>query len=107
MSGSEGPDYTVMRGSAGSAECAGLRKEKPLLAPNADVIADLVVGDVLGVDLRDSSNPAIAIVADDGREAGAVMPDEQLIECLRQGYIYRARVTTIRGGHVSVIVEPS
>jgi hypothetical protein len=100
MSGSNGPDYSRLGGGGGVANCAGPRPDKPLQAPNEMVVETLNVGDVLYLSLRESPTPVIAVVTADGREAGAIMPEEFLISCLQQGVEYTATVTSIRGGHV-------
>lgn len=100
MSGSSGPDYSRIGGGSGVANCAGLRPDKPLQAPNEDVVEALSIGDVLHLSLRENPTPVIAVVTDDGQEAGAIMPDELLISCLQQGVQYTATVGSIRGGHV-------
>jgi hypothetical protein len=107
MSGDEGPDYTVFRGTGGQAECAGLRRDKPLQAPNDDVVGSLEIGDLLRVVLRTNPTPVIVIVMEDGAEAGAIMPDEQLIACLQQGIAFAATVTAIRDGHIMLSIRPS
>jgi len=100
MSGSNGPDYSRTGGGAGVANCAGPRPDKPLQAPNEAVVETLTVGDVLHLSLRENPTPVIAVVTDDGREAGAIIPDEFLISCLQQAVLYTATVASIRGGHV-------
>lgn len=100
MSGSNGPDYPRTGSGAGVANCAGPHPDKPLQAPNEAVVETLSVGDVLYLSLRENPTPVIAVVTDDGQEAGAIIPDEFLISCLRQGVQYTATVGSIRGGHV-------
>ncbi len=100
MSGSSGPDYPRFGGGSSSANCAAPRSDKPLQAPNEAVVDTLSVGDVLHLSLQENPTPVIAVVTDDGRQAGAVIPDEFLISCLQQGVEYTATVVSIRGGHV-------
>lgn len=107
MSGSNGPDYSRVGGGSGAANCAGLRPEKPLQAPNEIVVETLSIGDVLQLSLRENPTPVIAVVTEDGREAGAIMPDEFLISCLQQGVQYTATVMSIRGGHVMLRIVAS
>lgn len=107
MSGSSGPDYSRFGGGAGVANCAGYRRDKPLQAPDEDVVATLDVGQVLELLLHTSPTPVIAVVTLDGREAGAIMPEELLISCLQQGVEYSATVISIRGGHVMLRIAPA
>jgi hypothetical protein len=105
MSGSSGPDYPRLGGGAGAANCAAPRSNKPLQAPNEIVVDTLSVGDVLHLSLRENPTPVVAVVTDDGREAGAIIPDEFLISCLQQGVQYTATVVSIRGGHVMLRIS--
>ncbi len=106
MSGSQGPDYPVGAGAGGD-NCAGLRREKPLAAPDPDLVAQLAVGQVLQLVLGDEPHPPIAAVDDDGNEVGAVPPDPVLVECLKLGHPFHATVRSINGGAVMLTIEPS
>nr|WP_300148920.1 hypothetical protein [Propionicimonas sp.] len=105
MSGSNGPDYSPVGGGSGAADCASYRREKPLQAPNGDVVPMLRVGDVLDVELQEDPVLVVAVVTPSGREAGAIVPDGQLISCLQNGVAFSATVTSIRGGHVMFRIE--
>lgn len=105
MSGGNGPDLPVIGGVGGVADCAGLRKRAALQAPNPDVVADLAVDDVLALVLHDGDAPVIAVVTDRGEEAGAVMPERQLIECLRLNVAIFARVISVDGGHILLLLH--
>lgn len=100
MSGSSGPDSSQFGGGSGVADCSGYRRDKPLQVPNEDVVPTLSVGESLHLALQENPTPVIAVITSDGREAGAIMPEELLISCLRQGTSYSATITSIRGGHV-------
>lgn len=103
MSGSEGRDYLSF-GGIGNGDCSDLRLNKPLQAPRAEVIARLNVGDALTLALEDSDQPVIAVLTGDGKEAGAVIPDQALIDCLRRGVEFRATVRSILGSSVQLTV---
>lgn len=104
MSGSEGPDYTTFGGTGGQ-DCSGLRLNKPLQAPQFEVVARLAVNDELSLVLHDSDQPVIAVVTVMGEEAGAVIPDRALIDCLRLGVAFHATVTSVNGGHMMLSVR--
>ncbi|MCU1445031.1 hypothetical protein [Cryobacterium sp.] len=105
MSGSEGPDYTGFGGIGGLGDCSGLRSVKPLQAPDADVVSGLSVDDDLNLVLHDGDQPVIAVMTKAGEEAGAIIPELKLIECLRLGVAFHATVNSIHGGHVLLSVH--
>jgi hypothetical protein len=106
MSGNNGPDWSLSSGIGGTADCVGLRRERALQVPNPDLVNSLEPGDVLGLVLHDGEAPAIAVVNDDGEELGALMPDQQLIDCLRFGIEFEAKVKSSEGGQVLLAVSP-
>ncbi|MDO4027416.1 hypothetical protein [Clavibacter michiganensis] len=111
MSGSEGADYITFRGAGsgggGSSdrnECSGLKKTKSLQNSDYDVVSLLAVGDILELRLGQDTKPVVVVVLRDGDIIGAVIPDQQLVSCLELGFLYQARVQTINGGQVDLIV---
>ncbi|NQX30078.1 hypothetical protein HQQ81_22260 [Microbacteriaceae bacterium VKM Ac-2854] len=104
MSGSNGPDYSSSGGGSSGTDCSGYRNEKPLQAPNEDVVPTLSVGEDLYLALRKNPVLVIAVITADGREAGSIMPDVLLISCLQQGVAYTATVRSIRGGHIMLAI---
>jgi hypothetical protein len=77
-----------------------------LASPNAQVIGNLVVGSVLTVVLQE--NPLRVVALHQGAIAGSITSARlaDIIECIRRGQIYAARVTAINGGIVRVEIYP-
>jgi len=77
-----------------------------LASPNAQVIGNLVVGSVLAVVLQE--NPLRVVAVHQGAIAGSITSARlaDIIECIRRGQIYAARVTAINGGIVRVEIYP-
>ncbi len=105
MSGSAGPDYS-RGGSGGGGNCAGLRRDKALQAPVDDVVGTISIGDDLELILHSGDHPTIEVLTGFGAVAGAIMPDAVLIECMEQGFAYKATVKSKNGGSVTLSVEP-
>ena len=104
MSGSNGPDYSFGAG-AGGTSCSGITRHLALQAPDSDIVATLEVGDLMELILHDGDAPTIAVTTSDGNEAGAIMPDQALIDCLRLGVRYVAEARSISGGQVLLAVR--
>ncbi|CAN5191240.1 hypothetical protein BH11ACT5_BH11ACT5_10390 [soil metagenome] len=75
--------------------------------PNPDFLDSLDVGDVLGLIFHDSDAPTIAVVNATGDEVGALMPDQQLIDCLRLGVIFSVTVKSNSGGQILLTISPA
>jgi hypothetical protein len=77
-----------------------------LASPNAQAIANLSVGSVLAVVLQES--PLRVVAMHQGAIAGSITSARlaDIIECIRRGQVYEARVTQITGGQVRVEIYP-
>ena len=106
MSGSDpGGSSGSALGASASSPCESLRLERNLEAPVPGVADELEVGDLLNVVLRDGQ-PALVIAIDQAqREVGGILPTGRLIECLRQGFRFEAKVTRRTGGAVQIEVR--
>lgn len=78
-----------------------------LASPNAQVIGNMVVGSVLAVVLQE--NPLRVVAVYEGAIAGSITSARlaDIIECIRRGQVYAARVTAINGGIVRVEIYPA
>lgn len=102
-------------GGGGSASGAPsdceLSFETELSAVDADVLADLEVGDVLTVAIIKRSNFDVAICRDiQGRPVGSIANVSdlgQLIACMHQGVAFAATIRTLGRGSCLVFVERS
>ena len=99
MSGS-GNSSIGFGGENGGGEdpCQSLRLDRLLDAPVHGVAETLRVGDVLALELQEGPPPVVALNAPSGSLAGSVVPTVRLLECLRQGVPFEARVTATNGG---------
>lgn len=77
-----------------------------LASPNAQVVASLGVGSVLTVELQEA--PLRVVVTHQTGIAGSITSARlaDIIECIRYGQAYQARVTQITGGLVQVEIYP-
>lgn len=78
-----------------------------LASPNAQVIGNLVAGTVLAVLLQE--NPLRVVAVHQGAIAGSITSARlaDIIECIRRGQAYEARVTQIAGALVRVEIYPT
>lgn len=104
MSGSD-RDTGGYVGSAAEEPCEKLHLTRFLESPIDAAVATLNVGDVLSVVLRDDSPPLVLAVTAGGDEAGGILPTGQLIECLRRGVPFAARVIRMNDGAVELDVR--
>jgi hypothetical protein len=101
MGGSGGGGYFGgSRGGGGNeCSCEDLRIRTAIVNPDLQVLRGLVVGSVLRVELveDDPARPRVVLCDPTGREAGSIIPSSlpRLIQCLRNGYVYEARVLEI------------
>lgn len=107
MSGSNGPDWSL-GGPGSTPNCAGVRRDRiALQVPDPHVVATLSVGDLLRLVLLGDDTPTIAVVTESGAEAGAITPDRTLIDCIRNGVIFRVTVVSIDGINVILSIQPA
>lgn len=77
-----------------------------LASPNMTVIGTLVIGSVLTIVLQEMPLRVVAMFG--GSPAGSITSARlaDIIQCLRAGQQYEARVTEINGGAVTVEIYP-
>lgn len=78
-----------------------------LEAPVPEVADELQVGDELDLQLREGESVQVVVVDSLGRDAGAILAIGRLLECLREGFRFIAKVTSVDGGAIRVEVRPS
>jgi hypothetical protein len=88
-----------------STDCESLSIRTHIASPIPAVIAKIKVGDNLSVDLTPPTGP-VEVVTEDGETAGSLLPPDiaKLIQCISQGHVYRAKVTSISGGNCQVLI---
>lgn len=74
-------------------------------APDPRTVSALIVGDVLELRLIDGRTPTISANTLAGNEAGAIVPDRALVDCMRRGVEFVAIVTRVAGLQVLTKVE--
>ncbi|MDD5299423.1 MAG: hypothetical protein PHD65_02905 [Gallionella sp.] len=106
MSGSGGSGYSG--GFEPIDTCDSLFIETQLSSPKEDVIRTLSVGDILSVDVRQFGTTLVVVVLHQGEVAGGIAAPQvqKLRECISQGTIYDATVTSLNGGQVRVRIKP-
>lgn len=92
-------------GSGPNEPCEKLQLTRYLESPSEAVVATLKVGDTLAVVLRDESPPLVIALTENGDEAGGIQPTGQLIDCLRRGVAFAARVNRINDAAVELDVR--
>ena len=111
MSGSgprPGPPPRPVEGNGGGPDCADLTFSTTLASPDPDGVDSLREGVILDVVLSEEDGVTIiGVVQNDGTVIGSIASDwmPKLRECLQQGFIYGAKVTSVVGGAVKVHIS--
>jgi hypothetical protein len=108
MSGGGGTGDTPPIGPRPEPDCSALQFEATLASPDMAVVATLVVGAVLGVDVRQGAGGRnlIAAVTPAGQIAGAITDRiADLLRCIQQGIDFEAEITDLNGGWIVVTVR--
>ena len=94
--GGRGPQY---------ADCK-LNFVTHIATPIPAIIASLKVGDVLDVVLKPPRGP-VELITKSKQSAGGILPSliATLIECISEGYHYKAEVIEKKGGNVQVRIK--
>jgi hypothetical protein len=89
-----------------SGSCETLVIDTQLSSPRAAVIATIVVGDLLDVELVNDGGNVVVVVKHHGQIAGGLSAPllVRLRECMERGVVYRAQVTARRDALVRVRV---
>lgn len=90
-----------------SASCDDLSFATQLASPQAAVLATLASGQVLQVALVTINATQVLVVQANGQTAGSLVGSNasRLRECILKGHRYKAKVTSVKGGQVSLTVE--
>lgn len=77
-----------------------------LSSPNAAVVSNVTVGSVLAISLQQT--PLRVVAMSGGALAGSITSARlaDIIQCLRAGQQYEARVTAINGGQITLEIYP-
>ena len=91
---------------SGEDKCA-ITERTILNSPNAAVIANLAVGDILAVTLVPGQRSRLEAIAGNGQTAGAVTSRRMvdIIECIKNGFIYEAQFISINAGRVEIEIR--
>ncbi|MDM9628461.1 hypothetical protein QTL95_21425 [Rhizobium sp. S152] len=94
-------------GGAGGGNACLFTEITRLSSPNATVIATIQAGAVL--DVHHQTQPSrVVVMTSSGQIAGSITSARlaDIIECIALGQVYKARVTSIQGGLVTVEIYP-
>ncbi|THK35613.1 hypothetical protein EHS39_23560 [Ensifer sp. MPMI2T] len=93
-------------GTAGANPCL-FTELAVLSSPNSQVVGNLPVDSILNVVLEET--PLRVVATHHGAIAGSITSARlaDIIECIRGGQVYEARVTHINGGIVRVEIYPA
>lgn len=86
-------------------DCSAYTETTQIASPDPAELAELSVGSVLGVELRNNGQKVVA--TNGRREVGALLPLRvlQLIGCMKRGFTYTASVVRISGGFCEVYIR--
>ena len=95
------------RGNGGD-PCACFADRVVLASPKQKVIVKLQVKQILKVELSDNNKPPVLAITKDNEVAGAIIPSDlsTLVDCIKKGYSYKAKVVKIDGASCTVDIEP-
>lgn len=106
MSGSPGGGGSSFGGGGGAAfDCASVSIQTTIMSPDPIVLAGLSAGDVLNVSLRTATGPLIAVTAS-GDTLGVIFTTDlsTLIDCINNGYDYKATILRISGAECHILI---
>ncbi len=89
-------------------KCATLAFDAQVNSPQAAVLSTLIIGEYLSVEL--SALPRQVVQVDKGGIVVGALTGQttaQLINCLQNGYSFKAEVLSVSGGMCSVRVSPT
>jgi hypothetical protein len=84
-----------------SDECA-INTTAILQSPRADVVSSLRVGDILRLQITNGGPPVLAMAPDNNIAGGVIVEIKRLVDCIRMGNSYDAKVLSIDGGAVKL-----
>jgi hypothetical protein len=87
-------------------DCTNLTIITSLASPVPAVIAGLVAGDILDIQLIAPAGPVRAVTKG-GQVAGAITPFDlaSLVQCITDGHSYEGQVLSITGGNCRIKIE--
>ena len=94
-------------GGAGAHNPCAFTELAVLSSPNAQVVAQLTTSSILKIALEQT--PLRVVATHQGAIAGSITTARlaDIIECIRAGQVYEARVTQINGGLVHIEIYPA
>lgn len=103
-SGGGGSDF----GSGGNLptfDCLKVSIKTNIVSPDPIVLATIAVKEALDVSLRTAAGPLVALT-NSGAILGSIFTKDpaQLINCINEGYTYKAVVLKITGGDVEILI---
>lgn len=106
MSGSGGGGYGGGFADA-TPTCEDLVINTQIGSPKMRVVQGLAEGEILEVAVESIRNATVVVVKHEGQTAGGVASPnvQKLRECIQQGTVYRAKVTSVNGPQVSIRIE--
>lgn len=111
MSGNPSAPPPIRPGGGGGPDSVNcdLRFRTQLASPVAAVVAGLVAGGDLVIDLEDSGGVQVIVAKTTaGAIAGSIVDNVgQLIRCIQQGNTYAATIDAVAGGAVTIDVARS
>ena len=108
MSGNGGDDGGGGFGGGGgtpSFDCSRVSIKTNITSPNPVVLVSVRKDDVLRVGLQTATGPLVAIT-DTNEILGPIFTRDpaSLIDCINQGYNYQAKILSINGGDVQILI---
>lgn len=107
MSGPNNGDGGNFGGGGGTPafDCTRVSIKTNIISPNATVIATVIVGDILEIQLQTVTGPLIA-VTNSGGILGSVFTKDPtlLIKCINDGNLYKCSILSISGGDVQILI---
>jgi hypothetical protein len=90
----------------GGSDCLNLQFTTPLTSPSPDVVGNLSQGQQLFVDLNEDGTPIV--LTGERETVGTITGPHQddIKECIDEGFNYIATVEDIAGGEIIIEVEP-
>ncbi|HEP1209349.1 hypothetical protein [Stenotrophomonas maltophilia] len=106
MSGSGGGSF--VGGGAQEISCDRLSFDTQLSSPKSAVVAGIDIDDVLSVAIEQQGAAQVVVIKHGNQVAGGITSPKmsRLLECMRQGTQYQARVLSKVGGQVTIRISP-
>jgi len=92
--------------STGNTDCSRTIIRTQLFSPDPKILKNISLGDKLGIELKGSSGPCVALYK--GNIAGTVISKDllQLISCIKKGIHFIGVVRSVNGGSCAITIKP-